>query len=271
MHTTYRQYLQYALQERCAKNPSYSLRAFARQVGVSPSHLSRVLKGQKDISAAAAQRIVRHLNLKRPEMEHFLDLVGWETSEGQAKVLLEKRVSARAASIARRTLRLDVFRLIADWYHLPLLELAATRGFKSDPRWIAAKLGITLPEAKASLRLHLALKLLHLQADGKLIRSDDASVETTDDIPAAAIRRHHEQMSRKAARAIHEQTLVEREFQSVQFPVEEKKIQKVKELIREFAQKLENDFRSSEGEDVYQINLQLFRLTRRTRLRRGKS
>lgn len=265
MGPNYRKYLQDALAQRCAKNPNYSMRAFAKQVGISPSHLSRVMNGKKDISPIAALRIANHLKLKPADMENFLDLVGWETSEGHTKELIAGRLEARSKELKRKTLRLEAFRLIADWYHLPLLELAGARGFKSDSRWIAAKLGISVAEAKSAVNLLVSLKLLAQDEKGKLTRVDGASVETPDDITSVAVRKHHEQMSLKAASAVHEQDTHEREFQSLQFPFDEKKIKRLKEMVREFSQKIEKEFKSSQATEIYQMNLQFFRLTRKNR------
>ncbi len=269
MGASYRKYLLDALAERRANNAGYSLRAFARRLGYSPSHLSRVLKGTKNISPAAARRIATRLKMARSEMEHFLDLAGWETSEGRVKELLERRLGKSAPALRRRKLRAEAFRLIADWYHLPLLELAGTTEFKSDPHWIAGRLGISVARAKAAVELLVSLKLLTRAADGRLSQGDPAAVETTDDVPDAAIRAHHEQMSRLAALAVHGQPVSEREFQSLQFPMDERQIPRLKELVRDFAQRLENEFRSRDASEVYQVNLQFFRLTRSGRRPKG--
>ncbi len=72
------------------KNTTFSLRAFARLVGVSPSHLSRALSGQKRLSATSARQISLALNHTSEEADHFLGLIeleGSEVPEQRAKIL----------------------------------------------------------------------------------------------------------------------------------------------------------------------------------------
>jgi hypothetical protein len=51
-HRDYRAFLKSELEERMEKNSSYSLRAFARDLTVSPQMLSLVLNGKKTTSLA---------------------------------------------------------------------------------------------------------------------------------------------------------------------------------------------------------------------------
>src|SRR5262245_217495 len=49
--------LKQELERRVAQNPAYSLRAFAKQLKMSPGALSEVLKGQRAISLRAFDRM----------------------------------------------------------------------------------------------------------------------------------------------------------------------------------------------------------------------
>lgn len=74
----FRLYLRKVLAEKCARNPKYSLRAFARKIGLSPSHLSRVTNGSAGISIAAAYKLALGLDLSTEETKSFVELVGLE-------------------------------------------------------------------------------------------------------------------------------------------------------------------------------------------------
>jgi plasmid maintenance system antidote protein VapI len=52
-----------AFEERKQRNPNYSLRAFARDVGISAAQLSRILRGQREISTEQACKIAFSLKL----------------------------------------------------------------------------------------------------------------------------------------------------------------------------------------------------------------
>src|SRR5947207_7819225 len=60
---------------RRRKNPAYSLRAYARDLGVQPSKLSEALKGTKGFSPKLAGQIADRLNLTMDERVLFVTLV----------------------------------------------------------------------------------------------------------------------------------------------------------------------------------------------------
>jgi plasmid maintenance system antidote protein VapI len=61
-----------AFEEKRSRNSSYSLRAFARDLEISVSHLSAIMSGQKKLSAQQAGKIAIKLQLA-PEL--FIELV----------------------------------------------------------------------------------------------------------------------------------------------------------------------------------------------------
>jgi len=67
----YIDFLKHQLELRLAKNQSYSLRAFARDLGLSASRLSEVLKKKKGLSINAAFLLTEKLGLTSKEKELF--------------------------------------------------------------------------------------------------------------------------------------------------------------------------------------------------------
>jgi hypothetical protein len=57
------------------KNPGFSMRAFANKVGISPSMLSNVLSGNRNLSVEAALLVAQRLNYSEPEARRFCRLV----------------------------------------------------------------------------------------------------------------------------------------------------------------------------------------------------
>ncbi len=43
---------------------------------------------------------------------------------------------------------LDVFKVIADWQHFAILNLTQVEGFKSEPRYVAKRLGLSIHTVK---------------------------------------------------------------------------------------------------------------------------
>src|SRR5262245_40700147 len=64
--------LQQELARRCAKNPGYSLRAFSRALGLSPTVLSLVLSGKRPLSKKAVAKVVEVLGLGPEEKAELI-------------------------------------------------------------------------------------------------------------------------------------------------------------------------------------------------------
>lgn len=65
-------FLRGELQQRLEKNSAYSLRAFARDLGLTVSHLSMTLSGQKRISAHLAEKVAQRLKLDELRSEYLI-------------------------------------------------------------------------------------------------------------------------------------------------------------------------------------------------------
>ena len=105
--TTWNRLLADELVERKQRNQAYSLRAFARDLGVSASCLSDVLHEKRQLSKKHTHSIAKKLCL----------------SPNEARALREKKEKI-LSSPHYLTLEEDVFHLVADWYYFAILNLA---------------------------------------------------------------------------------------------------------------------------------------------------
>lgn len=63
------------LTQRISRNPNYSLRAFARDLELSPSFLSEVINSRKRLSHRTATKIGQRLAFTEHELSRFLSCV----------------------------------------------------------------------------------------------------------------------------------------------------------------------------------------------------
>lgn len=73
--------------KRKNKNPRYSLRAFARYLGMSPSTLSRILSNSQELSHSACKTIIKKLKFKREDSVLFIASIAEERKHRAYKVL----------------------------------------------------------------------------------------------------------------------------------------------------------------------------------------
>ncbi len=92
---SYRTFLRKVLQEKKAKNPSFSIRAFSLHLGMSQSSLGLVFQGRKNLSPEMALKIAKKLGLSTLQRQYFLTLVQLETTrEPELKAELRRQLRA---------------------------------------------------------------------------------------------------------------------------------------------------------------------------------
>lgn len=94
-------YLISIFNERKDKNPRYSLRAFARSLGVSSGQLSEILSGKRPLSHKLARRISIALALTEDESQKLIQLVSQqsqflETNGSSSRHLSEEEIALMA-------------------------------------------------------------------------------------------------------------------------------------------------------------------------------
>ena len=259
----YKVILKEELAARCRQNPRYSLRAFARDLKIAPSRLSEILSGKQGLSRPAAERIAKALGYAPAEIERFCDLVESlharsRKNRDNARVRLKSQVPSET-----HQLHLDTFRAISDWYHFGILELINLSDFKSDPKWIGKRLGIS--EFEVQLALDRLLRLNLITRKGDKLRLTYANPFTPDDIPSDSVKKFHAQILMKAKDAMLLQPVEEREYGAEFIAIDREQLAEAKKALRDFQHKFckrfSEDAQVKDG--LYCLSLQFFDLLER--------
>lgn len=259
---SFRDILRAELEARCARNPLYSLRAFARDLSLHPARLSDILRARYGLSTDAAAKIAQKLGFGAAEAKRFCDLV--ELAHGRNKIMREAARARLAAGSPNnyQQLSMDAFSVIADWYHYAILELTLVSNFKSDTAWIARTLGINEVVAKAAVERLLRLELLALDETGRL-HATDCMTASPDGVPSEAVKRFHEQILQKASTAVRLQSVEERDLSSVILAIDSSEMAEAKAMIKDFRRSFDKRFggaASSRKNRVYALAIQFFNL-----------
>jgi uncharacterized protein (TIGR02147 family) len=261
-YSSYRVFLRDVLAERITRNPAYSLRSMAKGLGLSPASLSRIQKGQRNLSFQNAVRVSRKLQLKEKESEYFCYLVQLESSKSpdvQEELLNRIRVLRRRREVHR--IPLDRFRLIADWYHIPILEMTDLKGFIMTPLSIASRLGISAIEAGAAVDRLVRLGLIERRSEG-VYRKTRASFMIEAGSREDSLLRFHRKMLEKAMLATAEQPLDRRFIGTETCAIDRKDLPEAKKRIGKFMDDLVAYFGPGRNKtEIYHLGIQLFRVT----------
>ncbi len=265
LYLDYREWMKDTLHERIQANPLYSLRAFARDLELSPASVSLVLNGKKGLSQKAAERIVAALDLPEREGDVFKTLVKLNHSRNESEKAVAKAKLLHWRSEEKAlTLTHDIFRATSEWYHFAILQLTQLSGFQSNSKWISKKLGVSETETEQALQRLVRLGLL-IQKNGryrphKSITLYDSSSSTI------ALRKYQRQIMQKAFDAIESQSLDQRFLSSSLIPIKRANFKKVIERIKKSIDEIVKNETTSEGdaEAIYAISTQFFEIAKAT-------
>lgn len=259
-HRDYRAFLKQELEVRCKRNPRYSLRCFARDLGLSSSRLSEVMTGKSGISRERAKAIGILVGLENSRLDLFCDLVEAQHARSTIKRELAKKRLLKYEAPHHTELQIDTFRVISDWYHYAILELTYLPGFESTSSWISSSLGISPTEARLAVERLLRLNLL-IKENGKLRAREDFTT-STDGVPSDAIRKFHKQLLDKALAAIEGQPTHVRNFSSVILAFDSNKYDEAVDRLKKFRRQFNHEFSATKAADgVYCLGIQFFRLS----------
>jgi uncharacterized protein (TIGR02147 family) len=248
--------LQDELVRRCRANPKYSLRAFARFLGLEPSHLSKILARKRVPTEPVIEKLGKRLGLSTSDI----------TSLKSRRLAASSSLSAdiRTSESEWRPLPLDSFQVIADWYHYAILELLSLPAFqKSDAKAIARALGISHPEAQAALERLERLMLIERQPDGRIVNSSGNNTTLGGPDTAPALRRLQKSVLEKALSALDEIPAELRDQSSMTMAIDTKLLPEARALIKKFRRDLSDLLQKSETRDsVYHLGVSLYPVAR---------
>lgn len=261
----YQQCLREKLLERARHNPRYSIRSFAKAIGVGSSALSQIISGTRTVSTKVVDRMLAHLELDASEKRSFLESVIVEKKQKGLKRIspdLKARLdAARMADTQGRVhgVDLQVFRVISDWYHYAILELTFAADFKPESRWIADTLGITEIEAKVAVARLLELGLLE-KVDGTL-RKAQFDLSTTDPSKTSEFhRKRQKQVLEKSIYSLMHDPIETRNHSASTLCIDPKNLPAAKAKIRQCMKEIVSTLVPGDPSRVYELQVSLFPL-----------
>ncbi len=161
----YRITLKNEFEARRGRNAFYSLRAFARDLGLSPARLSEILSGKKGMSGQAAEDIARRLDLERKERELFVLSVNELHSRSKAgKATAKSRMKEVISKASEPKPKLLT---IVGWSTDAVFKLSQREGFVKDAEAVGRTLGLPVYIVTGAFRFLARLGLLKDVPTGK--------------------------------------------------------------------------------------------------------
>ena len=154
MEVTFCERLQIEFDARKARNPRYSLRAFAAALKVEHSTLSQILRRTRPVPPGRIRAWARNLGMMPEEAAVYIAACHAESPEGRRRAQQLLNWTSEALAV------------MDDSIHYDLLRLTRTPAFQPDVRWISAETRVSIDQVNTALTRLLRLRLLEM-APGK--------------------------------------------------------------------------------------------------------
>jgi uncharacterized protein (TIGR02147 family) len=233
-----RQFLKDDFHEIKSRRKSYSLRAYARDLGMNSTSLSLFLNQRRGLSPIVIKKLATSLGL---------ELVVKEQSTGQTESSFSD-------------IDLDKVRVVSDWYYFAILSLAETTTFQSDIQWIADRLNIRITVAKKATDRLVRLGMLHRDGQG-VLAATGTQFRTPDRISSRYLRRSHLQCLDLARNSIEKDATHLRNASAMTMAIDPENLPKAYDEIAKFRRRLSKLAESGNKSEVYRLAIQLFPLS----------
>ncbi len=245
----------------------YSYMKFAEDLGFSATNvLSHIIQGRRPLTTKSAEVIARSLNLRGVERLYFFTLVDYinakvpDDKDGHFKKICDLKKEVLAAPIEKEALS-----YFSEWYHPVIGEMTRLPTFESDPHWIAKNLVAPIRPAQVEKSLDLLENLGIIAFDegqNRHIRCD-RNIATGHEAQEMAVASFHQEMINIGRQSISKVEQEHRDVSAVTVCISKDGIKKIKAMIHEFQLLLlAEEERCQEAEQVYQVNIQFFPLTK---------
>jgi uncharacterized protein (TIGR02147 family) len=256
------------LSDRKDRNPRYSMRAFARDLKMSPSALSEIISEVHDLSPARASEIASFLSLSAHQADYFKALADLGAAKSSAEISVARanldRFSMQSPEVQISKEQLDIY---GSWETLALLEALKLRDSARTIEWLSEATGIESTRVSELCQVLCKHEFASQDSDGRFtaLRERSSTVAPGGKRPESTIRNFHGRILAKASEAIDEQSLSERDFSAMIFATSSKQTPEVIEAIKTFRRTVMaagEGFDESQKDSVYCLSVQWFKLTK---------
>lgn len=236
---------------RQAVNSSYSLRSYAKHMGVSASILSRIMNGKMPMTLKLLQRMSIPLSLSPEEYQYYEAEISSRKSTQSNERVIETR---------QRQLELDEFKIIQDWYNFAILEMVKLHDFKPCEKWIAKKLSISDEDAFLALERLVRLELLTQNPDGAFKKSANFVSVIQMNFSTVAMRNRQKQVLRRAIDSLDLVDFSKRDQSAITMSLDSSLLPEIKTKIRKMRRSLANYIvqNSKKRDQVYELSVSFF-------------
>ena len=254
MEKEFSDYLKEEFVRRCRDNSSYSLRAFASQLEVNHSTLSRILNGKRKATPTLIRKLSEKVGLGPLDAENFI------SSTTRQSELTEQLKNVRQ-------LEQDTFEVISEWYHFALLEIIRIPDEPHSIKNFSHRLNLRPIEVELAMDRMQRLDLICWNpTTEKWEDLTGGSTETTVHFfTSEAKKKYQRQLFEKALKAIDQFDIEHRSHSGTTMAISSSKLHIAKKKIQKFRLEMASLLQGEDSDEVFHLGIALFPLTQKKR------
>jgi uncharacterized protein (TIGR02147 family) len=225
------------------------------------------MQARRDLSKSSAIKIAETLAMPAEAKKYFLLLVNHNNAReaDQREQLMQDIVFCKSQYFTKQDEDGKALEYFQEWYHPVIREMTALDDFQSDPEWINVRLFLKLlpRQIEKSLELLERLGLIRFDAVRQRFVSTGEQVMPSRAVARLAHIRFHQKACDNARESMTVVPANRRDMNVMTLSITEDMAEQIKKIFLaacEQAMRLESS--ATQKTEVYQVNVQMFALTR---------
>ena len=266
-YTDYKSFLSSYVEVKRKASKSWTLGVWTQQLDLkSTSSISKVLSGQRLPGKDITNKLVQHFKFSKSDEDYFRGLIRLHKvkDDPQLAVAVLEKLGKEHPTGSVTILDDSGFQVISNWYSLAVREVVRM-GISFKNLKLVTKFfnfGVSVNELSTCLKSLKGAGLLKENQDGEFLVTSDR-LHTQNDYSNEAVKKYHEKTLGIAQKAIREIPIEMREFQGTTLNIDQKNFLAAQEMLRDFREKFVKTFEETSGDQIYQLQLQFFPLTKK--------
>ena len=246
MSVNLQRYLEAELKRRKKKNPSYSIRSFARDLELDATALSRILSGKRAIGTKTAKRILSKLRLEPTAKDALL------------RSLLSPEEYGVPEDCDYMELTPEQVGQMDEWIYSALIALARSKSARLDVAAFATFFGMPITKVESYVKKLLAFGFIKKTETG--MKATQGRSTAPYEMNSRALNQIKIGFIQCAIEAMGVHAENDLDISGITLLISKEKLQEASLRIKAFRRSLAKFLESDQGDDLFRLNIQLFPL-----------
>ncbi|MGH1469287.1 MAG: TIGR02147 family protein [Bdellovibrionales bacterium] len=260
----YRDFLKVWLEYRVSIAEKFSIRRLSKLAGISVGYIPMVLKGERNLSEKALNKILPFLELSSSEASYLKNLIVLADSNSQDERLEVLRKMQKSTSYSEKNSgEVRAYKFLTKWYNVAIREMVSLKSFVGDVDWIKQRLIPRVYKKEIRESLDFLSRNEFIKAGEDEFFQNEKNLNCVGPVFKVGLTQFHKEMFQLAAQSIDDTPSEWRSIVGHTLAVSKKQFLEIKEILDEALNKISQiENKKETNEVVFHTALIAFPLTK---------